>query len=137
MSKRLLVACVVALGVMLLASLLTQLFALPFNREIGTPLGPLPVVDLLSVFVAMLIGAVVARSRAFRWIAPALQALLWVTIIASLYMRPGAASAVATLPLSAILRYQALALGSSLLAAFLGALAGEWLLRRRPAVRPA
>ena len=70
------------------ASLLVQLFAVQLNRELASPLGPVPVADVVSVLLAMTAGGAVACSRAFRWVAIALQILVWAAIIATLYLAP-------------------------------------------------
>lgn len=128
--KRLLGGALVALVVMVAASLLVQLFAMQLNRELGSPLGPVPVADVVSVLLAMAAGGAVARSRAFRWVAIALQILVWAAIVATLYLAHDG-SPVSSLPLPAMLRHNAAALVLSLLAAGLGAWIGERLTLRR------
>jgi len=134
MAKQVLIACVVALTVMLACSVLGQMFVPQFNRETLTPLGPLPLGDALSVLLAMTAGGAIARTPRFRWIAVLLQAVVWLVIVLALSTRPGSA-AVASMSLGAILRYNAVAFGASLLAAFLGAWLGEWLAARRASTR--
>jgi hypothetical protein len=129
--RRLLAGALVALVVMIAGSLAVQMAGARLDREIASPLGPVPVTDVLGVLLAMTAGGAIARSRAFRWIAVALQALVWASIIATLYIAHDG-SPVSSLPLSTVLRHNAAALVLSLLVAGLGAWAGEWL-----ALRPA
>lgn len=128
--KRLLGGALVALVVMVAASLVVQLFAVQLNREMGSPLGPVPVADISSVLIAMTAGGAVACSRAFRWIAVVLQVLVWAAIVATLYLAHDGPP-VSTLPLATMLRHNALALVLSLLAAGFGAWIGERLALRR------
>lgn len=131
-AKRMLAGALVALVVMIAGSLVVQLAGMQFSREIASPLGVIPLNDIVSVLLAMIAGGAVARSPAFRWVAVALQALVWAAIIATLYLAYDG-SQVSTLPLSNVLRLNAAALASSLLAAGLGAWIGERLALRRAA----
>lgn len=129
---RLLAAALVALVVMIAASLLVQVAGASVAREIATPLGALPVTDVLTAFIAMAAGGALARSPRFRIVAVALQAVVWTSIVAALYLAPGGGLA-SPLPLDAVLRHNAVAFAASLLAAGLGAWAGERIAMRRPA----
>lgn len=127
--RRLLGGALAALVVMIAVSLLVQLFAVALNRELGSPLGPVPVADIVGVLLAMAVGGAIARSAAFRWIAVVLQALVWAAIILTLYLAHDG-SPVSSLPLPTVLRHNAAALVLSLLAAGFGAWAGERLAQR-------
>lgn len=130
MQKRLLIACVVALVAMLLCSLVIQLFGAQLNRALNTPLGALPVADVLSVLVAMTAGGFAARHARFRWIAVGLVAVVWIATLSVLtLMLPP--NAVSTAPTSVVLKYNALSIVLTLGAAWLGAFSGErWAARR-------
>ncbi|MFC0676242.1 hypothetical protein ACFFGH_00070 [Lysobacter korlensis] len=130
--KRMLAAALVAVVTMIAGSLLVQLFGAQLNREIASPLGALPLADVLGVLLAMAAGGAVAGHRAFRWIAVLLQLVVWAAIIATLYLAYDG-SPVSSLPLAAVLRHNALALTASLVAAGLGAWIGERLAQRRRA----
>lgn len=136
MVKRLLLASLVSMLVLLGLSLLTQLFLPQLGGEAPTAFGGIPVGDCVGALVAMALGGALARDRGFIALAVFLQAAVWTVIVLWLALRPGSA-AVATMSLGAILRYNAMALGASLLAAGLGAWLGVTLaLRARPAVGP-
>lgn len=126
---RLLAAALVALVVMMAASLLVQMAGASLAREVATPIGALPLTDVLTAFIAMAAGGLLARSARFRGIAIVLQAIVWISIVIALYAAPG--GTVSTLPLGDVLRLNALAFAASLVAAGLGAWAGECLARRR------
>jgi hypothetical protein len=131
-AARLLAAALVALVVMIAASLLVQIVDASLAREVATPIGALPLTDVLTAFVAMAVGGLLARSARFRIVAVVLQAVVWVFIVGALYLAPGGAAAL-PLPLGDVLRHNALAFAASLVAAGLGAWAGERLARRRTA----
>lgn len=130
---RLLAAAFLALIVMLAASLLVQAVGAPLAREITTPIGALPLTDVLTAFVAMAAGGMLARSPRFRIIAIVLQAAVWISIVGALYLAPGG-NVASPIPLGAVLRHNALAFVASLIAAALGAWAGERLARHRAAI---
>ena len=131
-AARLLAAALVALVVMIAASLLVQVVGAPLAREVATPIGALPITDVLTAFIAMAAGGLLARSARFRVVAVALQAVVWMSIVGALYLAPGGTAA-SPLPLGAVLRHNALAFAASLVAAGLGAWAGERLARQRAA----
>lgn len=133
-APRLLAAALVALVVMIAASVLVQIAGTALMREIATPAGALPLADVLAAFIAMLAGGALARSARFRVVAVVLQAVVWIAIVSALYLAPGGGIA-SPLPLDAVLRYNALAFAASLLAAGLGAWAGERLAQRSAARR--
>jgi hypothetical protein len=124
--RRLLAGALVALVVMIAGSLVVQMAGAQLNREFISPFGPVPLADVVSVLLAMTAGGAVARSRAFRWVAVVLQALVWAAIIAMLYLAHDG-SPVSSLPLSMMLQHNAAALALSLIAAGLGAWLGERL----------
>ncbi|GHA88420.1 hypothetical protein [Cognatilysobacter bugurensis] len=131
-AARLLAAALVALVVMIAASLMVQIVGATLAREVATPIGALSLADVLTAFVAMAAGGLLARSARFRIVAVVLQAVVWISIVAALYLAPGG-SVASPLPLGEVLRHNALAFVASLLAAGLGAWAGERLARRRAA----
>lgn len=132
MDKRILVACIVALGTLLGFDLLTQVSGGKLDLPLRTPLGTILVGNLLTTFAAMTLGGWIAR-RPFRWIAVALGAVVWAATIAVLVaIAPSTgAGAGATMSLPDILKFNALAIVLSLAASWLGAVLGEHLAARR------
>jgi hypothetical protein len=129
MSKRVLLGCIAALAIMLLFELLTVLSGRQLDLPLETGLGNIPLGSLLVTFGAMLLGGWIARRR-FRWIALGLAATLWLAVVATLLLtaKPPMDS------LAMVLRYNALAIGLSLAAAWFGAMSGERLGEHRAAV---
>lgn len=130
MDKRILVGCIAALGTMLGFDLLAQVSGWRLDLPISTPLGTLPIGNLVITFVAMAVGGWIARHR-FRWIAVALTALVWVTTIIALVAITPPTSVGATMSLPGIVQFNALAIVLALLASWLGAMFGEQLAARR------
>ncbi|MFC3552393.1 hypothetical protein ACFOLC_15415 [Lysobacter cavernae] len=130
MDKRILWGCVGALGTLLLFGLAAHLFAARLNQAWMTPLGELPLFDLLGVLTAMAVGAAIARRR-FRTIAVALMAVLWLMTLFVLALSPMPGEPV-TLP--TLLKYNALAIVLTLGLAWLGAWLGERWAGRHPAM---
>lgn len=130
-AARLLAAALVALVVMIAASLLVQIVGASLAREVATSIGALPLADVLTAFAAMSAGGVLARSARFRVVAVVLQSTVWIAIVIALYAAPGGPAS--TLPLGEVVRLNALAFAASLVAAGLGAWVGERLARRRAA----
>ncbi|UNK48107.1 hypothetical protein MNR01_09980 [Lysobacter sp. S4-A87] len=118
MDKRILWGCIAALGLLMLFAWVTMLFGARMNQALATPLGELPLLDLLGVLVAMTAGGAIAGPR-FARIAAALVALVWVLSIAVLSTLPAPSMSVA-----AVLRFNALAMALSLAFAVLGARVG-------------
>ncbi|QSX74468.1 hypothetical protein HIV01_014955 [Lysobacter arenosi] len=126
MDKRILWGCIAALGLLVAFAVITMLLGAPLNQALKTPLGDLPVFDLLGVLVAMAAGGAIAGVR-FAWIAAALMAVVWVTSLAVLAASP-------TMPLMLVLKLNAMAMLLSLALAVLGARLGaqygpQWLAR--------
>lgn len=130
MDKRILVACIVALGTLLGFDLLTQVSGGKLDLPLRTPLGTILVGNLLMTFAAMTLGGWIAR-RPFRWIAVALGAVVWAATIAVLVAIAPSTGAGATMSLPGILKFNALAIVLSLAASWLGAVLGERLAARR------
>ncbi|HEY5802842.1 MAG TPA: hypothetical protein VIT90_04015 [Lysobacter sp.] len=126
MDKRILWGCIAALGLLVLFALVTILFDARLNQAIRTPLGDLPLLDLLGVLVAMATGGAIAGAR-FAGIAAVLMAAVWVTSVAVMAASP-------TMPLMLVLKFNAMAMLLSLAVAVLGARLGaqygpQWLAR--------
>ena len=126
MSKRALLGCIAALATMLLFDLLLSLSGWQLDLPLETGLGGIPLGSLLVTFGAMLLGGWIARRR-FRWIALGLVAALWLAVIVALLLI--AQPPMDSLPM--VLKYNALAIGLSLAAAWFGAMLGERLGERR------
>ena len=129
MSKRALLGCIAALATMLLFDLLISLSGWQLDLPLETGLGGIPLGSLLVTFGAMLLGGWIARRR-FRWIALGLAAALWLAVVGVVWMtaEPPMDS------LAMVLKYNSLAIGLSLAAAWFGAMLGERLGERRAAV---
>ncbi|HEY5851947.1 MAG TPA: hypothetical protein VIT62_14425 [Lysobacter sp.] len=124
MDKRILWGCIAALGLLVLFALITIVFDARLNQAIRTPLGDLPLLDLLGVLVAMATGGAIAGAR-FAGLAAVLMAAVWVTSVAVLAASP-------TMPLLLVLKFNAMAMLLSLAVAVLGARLGaqygpQWL----------
>lgn len=128
MDKRILYGSIAALGTMLGFDLLTQLSGLKLDLPMRTPLGTIFVGAAAVTFAAMTLGAWIARHH-FRWIAVALSAVLWLAVIGVLYSTVLPANPATSL--SAMVKFNALAIVLSLLASWLGAMLGERLAARR------
>jgi hypothetical protein len=128
MEKRILWGCIAALGLLMLFAWITMLFGMRMEQSLATPLGELPLLDLLGVLVAMTAGGTIAGPR-FAGIAVALVALVWFLSMAVLATLPPP-----SLPMSTVLKLNALAMVMSLALAVLGARLGaqygpQWLAR--------
>ncbi|MEG3792317.1 hypothetical protein V1318_19525 [Lysobacter sp. CCNWLW3] len=132
MDKRVLLGCIAALSVLLLGGLAAQLAGA--NSEGGqilhTPLGRVPIGDVLMVLLAMTVGGAVAR-RKFRAVAVLMVLIVWLAILTVLVamIAPDSPPPMASLP--AMLKYNGAAIALSLFAAWLGATIGETLANRR------
>lgn len=125
MDKRILLGCIAALAVLVGVSLLTQLFGSQLSWSLQTPLGVLPVADVIGTALAMGAGGWVARNRRFRWLALALMAAVWIATLAVLGAAAGPTSPEPMRSLPAMLQYNALAIVLTLAAAWTGAWLGE------------
>jgi hypothetical protein len=130
MEKRILWGCIAALCLLMLFAWITMLFDMRLDQALTTPLGDLPLLDLLGVLVAMTAGGAIAGPR-FARIAVALVALVWILSMAVLATLPAP-----SLSMSAVLRINAMAMLLSLAFAVLGAWLGaqygpQWLARIR------
>lgn len=76
MPTRILTAFVVTTMTLLAYSMVMPTLVPPLHRTIGTPLGAVPVMDLIGIFFATACGAAVARCDFRRW-ALAAAALVW------------------------------------------------------------
>lgn len=127
MDKRLLLACLAALAVMLGFDLATLLSGRALDLPVRTGWGTVPVIGLLVTALAMAAGGWVAR-RGFRIVALLLAALVWLCVVTVVEL--GALSSRESLiGLTDILRHSALAMVLSLVAAWSGAALGERIAR--------
>lgn len=131
MDKRILLGCLSGAALLLLFAFLTNLFDLDTRQAVDTGLGPIPLIDVLAAAVSMFLGGALARDARFRWIAPALIALLWVLTVSAVVSMALPDSPPAMRSIGAAFKYNALAMVLSLIAAFAGALLGERFGRRR------
>jgi hypothetical protein len=129
MDKRILLGCIAAVGALTLFAMVTFTFGANVNQSLTTPLGQLPLLDLLGVLVAMTLGGAIAGPR-FRWIAVALTAAVWLLSVAAL-------SRVPNLSMVGALKYNLLATALNLALAWFGAMLGPRLLERYRARRAA
>ncbi|MGO4221696.1 hypothetical protein AB4Y64_07540 [Lysobacter sp. TAF61] len=119
MDKRILWGCIAATGLLVLFALVTIVFDAHLNQAIRTPLGDLPLLDLLGVLVAMAAGGAIAGAR-FARIAALLMAVVWLTSVTVLSAKP-------SMPLLLVLKFNAMAMLLSLAVAVLGARLGARL----------
>ena len=129
MNKQILWGCVTALALLMAFALVTLVFGSRLNQAVMTPLGELPLMDLLGVLIATAAGGAVAGLR-FRWIAVVLMGLLWLLTVTVL-----SAKQIVSLPTT--LKYNALAIVLTLGLSWLGATLGARLADRRNARRTA
>ncbi|UHQ23668.1 hypothetical protein LVB77_02810 [Lysobacter sp. 5GHs7-4] len=132
MDKRVLLGCIAALSVLLLGGLAAQLAGA--NSDGGqifhTPLGRVPLGDVLMVLLAMTVGGAIAR-RKFRAVAVLMVLIVWLAILTVLVamIAPDSPPPMASLP--AMLKYNGVAIVLNLLAAWAGASLGQFLAARR------
>ena len=131
MDKRILLGSIAALALMLGFELLVTLSGRALDLPVDTGFGHVPVVGLLVTLLAMALGGWIAR-RGFRALAVLLAALISVCVATTLQLSAAMSPGAAPFGLGEILRYNALATGLSLLAAWWGASIGQWVARRRP-----
>ncbi|MDQ3205822.1 MAG: hypothetical protein M3Q40_04825 [Pseudomonadota bacterium] len=131
MDKRVLFGCIAALAVLVVISLLTQLFGSALGWSLQTPLGILPVADVVGTLLATATGGWIARNSRFRWLALGLMAAVWVATLAVLGSLAGPRSPEPMRSLPAMLQYNGLAIVLTLGAAWLGAWLGEREAQRR------
>ena len=127
MDKRTLSGCIAALVGLMLFTLIGFVFGAKVQHVQATPWGQLPLLDLTGIFVSMVAGGALAGRR-FTWVAAGLVALMWFAIVFVLV------SVQPEMTLAKVLRFNRLAIGSSLLLAWLGAFVGARL-RERPSAR--
>ncbi|QGW66597.1 hypothetical protein GOY17_17905 [Lysobacter soli] len=127
MDKRTLSGCIAALVGLMLFTLIGYVFGAKLQHVQATPWGQLPLLDVIGVFVSMVAGGVLAGRR-FAWFAVGLIALMWFAIVFVLV------SVQPEMTLAKVLRFNRLAIGSSLLLAWLGAFVGARL-KERPSAR--
>ncbi|GHE44664.1 hypothetical protein ACFOED_09970 [Vulcaniibacterium thermophilum] len=130
MDKRILIGGVVALAVLLVFDLVLFWTGAAGALAFRTPLGSLPMLDVVAAFGAMALGGAIARHR-FQWIAVAVSLTLWVLTFALLGTPSPASPMTPTLPEA--LRFNALAIALTVAAAWAGAFAGERWAQRRAA----
>ncbi|HEY0502015.1 MAG TPA: hypothetical protein VGD42_00860 [Lysobacter sp.] len=129
MDKRILWGCIAALGAMMLFTLVTFVFSARLNQSLMTPLGELPLLDLSGVLVATALGGAIAGPR-FRWIAVGLVVVLSALSLFAPLSTPH-------MTVSAVLKYNALALVLNLVLAWTGATFGPRLRERMQGRRTA
>lgn len=127
MDKRTLSGCIAALVGLMLFTLIGYVLGAKLQHVQTTPWGQLPLLDLTGIFVSMVAGGALAGRR-FTWFAAGLVALMWFAIVFVLV------SVQPEMTLAKVLRFNRLAIGSSLLLAWLGAFVGARL-RERPSAR--
>lgn len=119
MNKRILLGCIAAIGLLVLFAAATFLLRV---RTPMTPLGELPLLDLVGVLVAMTVGGAIAGPR-FRLIGVALMAAVWLLSVGVMTMAPDVTALMA-------LRYNLIGIIASLALAWIGAVLGPKLLAR-------
>ena len=128
MDKRILSGCIASLVGLMLFALVGFLFGAKLHHVQATPWGELPLLDLSGVLLSMAVGGAIAGRR-YAWYAMGMIALLWAaTVFVLISVQPEMA-------LSKVLRFNRLAIGASLLLAWLGAFAGARLGERTRARR--
>ena len=133
LDTRILTGGVVALALLLAFDLFASLADADWSVDVRTPFGPFSVVTLAVTFVAMAVGGWVAR-RGFTWVALALTALTWVTVVVTLLAIAGPDSPAQMRSVGGVLRYNAAAIVLGLATAWLGAWVGQRLAQRRATV---
>lgn len=128
MDKRHLLACIAALATMLGFDLAISLSGRALDLPAETGWGTLPIAGLLVTALAMAIGGWIAR-RGFRPLAVLLAAALWLAVVT--VIEAGALGGGPAFGPAELLRQHGLAMALSLMAAWLGAALGEWLVSRR------
>lgn len=131
MNKRVLNGCLGAAGLLLLFAMVTKLSGLDARQMIETGAGAIPLLDILAALVAMGAGGAIARHANFRWIALLLMVAMWsLTLFAVVSMAlPDSPPPMRTV--FGALRYNAIAIVATVIAAFAGAVLGERLGLRR------
>lgn len=131
MDKRVLLGCIAALSLLLLGGLAAQMVGGggEGGQILHTPLGRVPVGDVLMVLLAMAVGGAIARHK-FRAVAVLMVLIVWLAILTVLVamIAPDSPPPMASLP--AMLKYNGAAIALSLLAAWLGASLGQFLAAR-------
>ncbi len=125
MEKRILLGAIAALAVMLGFEALVTISGHPLDLPVDTGWGHVPVVGLGVTLLAMALGGWIAR-EGFRLPAVLLAAAIAACVAVSLQLSAALSPGPAVFGLAEILRYNALATGLSLLAAWLGASLGQW-----------
>jgi hypothetical protein len=132
MDKRVLLGCIAALSVLLLGGMAAQLAGSDGggSQILSSPLGRVPIGDVLMVLLAMTVGGAIAR-RKFRAVAVLMVLIVWLAILTVLVamIAPDSPPPMASLP--AMLKYNGAAIVLTLFAAWLGATLGETLANRR------
>lgn len=132
MDKRVLLGCIAALSVLLLGGMAAQLASSDGggSQILSSPLGRVPIGDVLMVLLAMTVGGAIAR-RKFRAVAVLMVLIVWLAILTVLVamIAPDSPPPMASLP--AMLKYNGAAIVLTLFAAWLGATLGETLANRR------
>jgi hypothetical protein len=124
MDKRILTGCIASLVGLMLFALIGFMFGAKLHHVQATPWGELPLLDLAGVVVSMAAGGAIAGRR-YAWFAIGLVALMWAaTVFVLVSVQP-------EMTVAKVLRFNRLAIGASLLLAWLGAFVGARLGERR------
>lgn len=131
-----LAASVALLVVVLALSMALPAISSPLDRELGSPLGPIPTADLLAMAVAAFAAGIIGRDG-FRYWAVALAAVVWLLRLAALII---VAPAMTETSSGDLLKSHLPGLPLGMLVAWFAAFAGERFAeqrRREKAQRPA
>jgi len=127
MDKRILSGCIASLVGLMLVALIGFMFGAKLQHVQATPWGELPLLDLAGVALSMVAGGAIAGRR-YTWFAVGLVAIMWAaTVFVLVSLQP-------EMTVAKVLRFNRLAIGSSLVLAWLGAFIGARLGERRTRV---
>jgi hypothetical protein len=124
MDKRLLLASLAALAVMLGFDLLIMLSSRPLDLPIASALGTVPLGGLLVTLLAMALGGWIA-GRGFRRIAVLLATVIWLSVVIVIQLASVGRDPSAAISMGELLEHNALAMVLSLAVAWGGAVLGE------------
>ncbi|MEI2457043.1 MULTISPECIES: hypothetical protein [Lysobacter] len=131
MNKRVLNGCLGAAGLLLLFAMVTKLSGLDARQMIETGAGAIPLLDIAAALVAMGVGGAIARHAQFRWIALLLMVAMWTLTLFAVVSMALPDSPPPMRSMFGALRYNAIAIVLTVVAAFVGAVLGERLGRGR------
>jgi len=131
MDKRILLGCLSAAGVLLFFGIFIKFLGLDASQAIETGAGAIPLLDVAGALIAMGVGGAIARHAHFRWIALLLMVEMWVLTLWTIVSMALPDSPLPMRSLAGALRYNALAIVLTVVAAFAGAILGERIAQRR------